>query len=67
LGEDPKIIDLDYKVLVPHLYQEANQCVDVLANQGCSMVDGRVFFFMFVPIVIVFFFELRSSLIITEK
>ncbi|MCI01168.1 ribonuclease H, partial [Trifolium medium] len=30
-------IALDWEVVVRHTYREANQCVDALANLGCSL------------------------------
>jgi hypothetical protein len=30
-------ITLDWEVVVRHIYCEANQCVDALANLGCSL------------------------------
>lgn len=31
------MIDLEWEVVVKHFLCEANQCVDVLANYGCSL------------------------------
>ncbi|MCI01199.1 non-LTR retroelement reverse transcriptase-like, partial [Trifolium medium] len=39
-----RLIDLDWEVLVHHTYRETNQCADALANMGCNMNDGRVYF-----------------------
>lgn len=32
-----RMIDLEWEVVVKHSLCEANQCVDVLANYGCSL------------------------------
>jgi ribonuclease HI len=39
-----KHIDLDWEVVVHHSYREANFCADALANHGCLMEHGSVFF-----------------------
>ncbi|GAU17445.1 hypothetical protein TSUD_233230 [Trifolium subterraneum] len=39
-----RLIDLEWEVVVHHSYSEANQYADVLANLGCSMGNGYVFF-----------------------
>ncbi|MCI36411.1 ribonuclease H protein, partial [Trifolium medium] len=39
-----RLIDMDWEVVVHHSYREANQCADVLANHGCNMQAGCVYF-----------------------
>ena len=39
-----RLLALDWEVVVHHSYCETNQCVDALANYGCSMDSGICFF-----------------------
>ncbi|MCH86160.1 putative ribonuclease H protein, partial [Trifolium medium] len=39
-----RLVALDWKVVVHHSYREENQCTDALANHGCNMDVGSVFF-----------------------
>jgi ribonuclease HI len=39
-----RLLSLDWEIVVHHSYREANQCADALANYGCNINVGSVFF-----------------------
>jgi ribonuclease HI len=39
-----RFIELEWKVVVHHSYREANSCADALADHGCMMEHGILFF-----------------------
>jgi phosphoribosylaminoimidazole (AIR) synthetase len=39
-----RMFELDWEVVVHHAYREANQVADALANNGCAINSGCVFF-----------------------
>jgi hypothetical protein len=45
VGKIRRLIGLDWVVMVKHLYHQANQCANVLANIGCGMPNGCVIFY----------------------
>jgi hypothetical protein len=42
-----RLLSLDLEIVVHHSYCEANQCADALANYGCNMNVGSVFFYVY--------------------
>ncbi|PNY08707.1 ethylene responsive transcription factor 1b [Trifolium pratense] len=38
------LLALDWEVVIHHSYREANQCANALANYGCSMDTGIIYF-----------------------
>jgi len=40
-----RLLDMDWKVVIQHTYREVNQCVDALANFGCSLNSVLMFFY----------------------
>jgi hypothetical protein len=39
-----RLLALDWEVVISHTYREANKCADALANYGCSMDNGIIYF-----------------------
>jgi hypothetical protein len=39
-----RLLALDWEVHISHLYREANQCADALANMGCELSCNIVYF-----------------------
>jgi ribonuclease HI len=39
-----RLLALDWEVVISHTYREANKCADALANYGCSMDSGIIYF-----------------------
>lgn len=44
MREIRKMIALSWVIKIEHTYREANQCVDALANFGCSLDDSLITF-----------------------
>jgi ribonuclease HI len=39
-----KLLELDWEVVIDHVYREANKCADMLANIGCTLDTHMVYY-----------------------